>query len=72
MNAQEIADKLNENGFEYYGEKAKAWVKGDLQRIYFGRDFVSVVDGVPTNESLKARSNTIGSSAVEACENVIK
>ena len=71
MTAQQIADKLNENGYTYFGEKAKAWVGGNVTRIYFGRDFVTIENGKPTNISQRARAKTIGSSAVEAVEAII-
>lgn len=72
MNATEIANKLNESDFRYYGEAAKGWSKNGIERIYFGREYVTFENGLPTNKSSKARANTIGSSAVEACEAVIQ
>lgn len=71
MTVYEIADKLNANGYTYYGDKAKAWEGGSVARIYFGREYVTLENGTPTNSSTKARAKTIGSSAVEAVEAVI-
>lgn len=73
MQAQEIAAKLNANGFDYYGDKAKAWSRESVSRIYFGREFVTIeADGrVHNDRKGSARANTIGSSAVEAVEAVI-
>ena len=72
MTTHEIATRLNDSGYTYYGEIAKAWVKYDKERIYFGSDFVSIINGVPTNiHPNKARALSIGNSALEAVEKVM-
>ena len=71
MSVYEIADKLNANGFSYYGDKAKAWVGGNVARIYFGKEYVTLENGTPTNICQRARAKTIGASAVEAVEAII-
>jgi hypothetical protein len=71
MTAQQIADQLNANGYTYYGDKAKAWQGGNVSRIYFGKEYVTLENGTPTNVGQRARAKTIGSSAVEAVEAII-
>lgn len=73
MTAQEIADELNKSGYLYYGERARAWEGNNQSRIYFGRDFVTILpDGTITNNKAgKARALTIGDPAVEAIENLM-
>lgn len=72
--AKQIADALNEQGYKYYGERAKGWESADgkVQRIYFGRDYVTIEDGkAHANKAGKTRAQTIGSSAVSAVSAVI-
>ena len=72
--AKEIAEILNEQGYKYYGEKAKGWESSDgkVQRVYFGRDFVTIEDGdAHANKSGKARAQTIGHTAVDAVKSVM-
>lgn len=72
--AAQVANKLAADSYSYYGEQPKAWTSGDgrIARIYFGRDFVTIVDGKATNEQAgKARSKTIGRSAVDAVQAAI-
>lgn len=65
--ASEIAKLLNESGYTYFGEKAKAWEGGSQSRIYFGKDFMTLKDGELTNRNLrKVRACTIGDEPVEA------
>lgn len=67
MSVHELAKSINDSGFKYYGEKAKAWVSKDgvVERIYFGSDYAT------NAKASKARANTIGYSAVEAINNII-
>ena len=68
-----IAKKLNEQGFTYCGKTAKAWMGRHQQRIYWGRDYVCIIDGVPNNRRAgKARALTIGMEALQAVQEVLK
>ena len=73
INAKEIASTLNAKGFDYYGEKARAWTGDNVSRIYFGGEWVTIEASGEVHNLRKgsARANTIGSSAVEAVEAVI-
>lgn len=67
--ADEIATAINSSGQTYHGATARAWVGETESRIYFGRDFVRIVNGQITNSREgKARALTIGHSAVELVE----
>ena len=71
-NAIDIASAINASGKSYFGSTARGWVGPTESRIYFGREFVRITAaGVITNEdAYRARSKTIGSSAVELVESV--
>ena len=72
--AKQIAELLNEQGFKYYGARAKGWESedGKVQRVYFGRDYVTIEDGnAHANKPGKARAQTIGHTAVAAVESVM-
>lgn len=73
LTASDIATALNTNGFEYFGNRAKAWTGGTVSRIYFGRDYVTIeADGEVHNRvSGKARAKSIGWDAVDAVEAII-
>lgn len=73
MTAKDIAAKLNANGYDYYGEKARGWEGDSVSRIYFGGDWVTIeADGrVHNDRKGSARASTIGWSAVEAVEAII-
>ena len=74
MDIQELAKAINDSGYKYYGEKAKAWSSKDgaVERIYFGADYATVENSKAHNAKTgKARANTIGYSAVEAINNII-
>lgn len=67
--AEEIAVAINSTGKNYHGASARAWSGETESRIYFGRDFVRIVNGEITNARQgKARALTIGHSAVELVE----
>lgn len=71
--AAEIASAVNATGYRYFGESAKAWIGSTESRIYFGRNFVRLVNGELTNiKAGKVRAGTIGRAAVEACEAACK
>ncbi len=43
ISIEKVADKINET-FSFWS--AKVWVKGNLERVYIGRDgYISIVDG---------------------------
>lgn len=71
MNILEIANKINDSGLTYYGEKAKGWSGGTVSRIYFGRDYVILENGIAHNNTAKARAKSIGESAVDIVKNII-
>ena len=74
MNLQELAKAINDSGYKYYGEKAKAWASKDgaVERIYFGADYATIENGKAHNARIgKARANTIGYSAIEAINNIV-
>lgn len=70
--AHQIADAINEAGETYYGAAAKGWASSDgkVQRVYFGRDFVTIdADGnIHADKPGKARAQTCGVSGVELVE----
>lgn len=69
--AIEIAAALIAKGHTHYGLTAKAWVGPTESRIYFGSEYVRIVNGEITNAKPgKARAVTIGQSAVDAVESV--
>lgn len=69
ITTQDIVNQLNATGYNYFGEKPRAF--GD--RIQFGRTYVRHEGGKLTNNKEgKARALTIGWPAVEACENAVK
>lgn len=73
--ALEIANAINAAGETYFRDTAKAWVSGDgkASRIYFGRDYVTIeASGEIHNRTRKARSKSIGASAVELVERYAK
>lgn len=71
--ATEIAKKLNEMGYAYYGDKAKAWEGKGQSRIYFGKDYLTLLDGELTNRNLrKVRALTIGDPALDAAIEAIE
>ena len=74
MTSQEIAAKINASGQTYYGDRAKAWDGGQVSRIYFGRDYVTIeADGeVHNRRAGKARAATIGNGAVEIVEAIVR
>lgn len=64
---EEIADRLNAEGYNYFGGFAKVWNGTGLSRIYFGRDFVTVRNGRVYNvRDGKARALSVGDEALEA------
>ncbi len=68
ITAQDIADQLNASGYDYFGDKARAFGN----RIQFGKGFVRWENGKLTNNKEgKARALTIGWPAVEACEKAV-
>ena len=69
LDAKEIAKLLNEKGYTYYGEKARGWIGTTTERVYFGRDFVTIKNGkiITPPPTL-----TIGESALEAVEAVLE
>jgi hypothetical protein len=71
MTAQLIADRINASGQTYYGDRARAWSAGNVSRIYFGRDYVTVEGGEAHNRTAKARAKSIGESAVEIVASVM-
>ena len=72
MSAQQIATRINDAGQTYYGDRAKAWERDGIARIYFGRDYVTIEAGEAHNRKAgKARSQTIGESAVELVESAM-
>ena len=68
--AAEIAAAINASGETYYGDIAKAWTGGNVSRIYFGRDYVTIeaTGEIHSRKSNHTRAQTIGSSAVELVE----
>ena len=68
ITAQDIADHLNSTGYDYFGDRARAYGN----RIQFGRGFVRYEYGKLTNNKEgRARALTIGWPAVEACEKAL-
>ena len=67
--AAEIATAINANGDDYHGASARSWQGETESRIYFGRDYVRIVNGQITNSREgKSRALTIGHSAVALVE----
>jgi hypothetical protein len=68
--AAEIAAAINASNETYYGEIAKAWTGGKASRIYFGLDYVTIeaAGEIHNRRGNRARSQTIGHSAVELVE----
>lgn len=67
--ADQIASAINASGETYYGDRAKAWSGNTEERIYFGRQYVRIIDGGITNaKDGRARALTIGHPAVEIVE----
>ncbi len=68
IDAKAVVEALIESGYKYFGEKPRAWVGDNIQRIYFGSDFVTIEqDGeIHNRRNGKARAATIGDSAVDA------
>ena len=73
MTAKQIADKVNQTGYEYYGERARGWDADGFGRIYFGSDYITVEsDGTMHNDKRgKARAKTIGQDAVDAVSQIM-
>ena len=68
ITTQDIANQLNASGYDYFGDRARAFGN----RIQFGKGFVRWENGKLTNNKEgKARALTIGWPAVEACEKAI-
>lgn len=64
---EEIAARLNAEGYNYYGGYPKAWTGNNIARIYFGRDYVSIRNGRVYNvRDGKARALSVGDEALEA------
>jgi len=65
--AKQIAERINESGRDYYGQRAKGWDGPTCSRIYFGRDYVTIeaTGEIHNRRDGKARAKTIGDSAVE-------
>ena len=72
LTAEQIVRALNSKGYLYYGESARAWNGKTQARIYFGRDFVTILpDGTITNDKSGKRTLTIGDEAVEAIQDIV-
>jgi len=63
-----LAKRLNADGQTYCGEKAVGFEKNGLSRIYFGVNYVTIIDGKATNRVPSAWGKSIGNSAVELVE----
>lgn len=66
--AIEIADAINAAGRKHYNDSAKGWIspKGNVSRVYFGKEYVTIeTSGEIHNRTAKARSKSIGDSAVD-------
>lgn len=71
LTAEQIVRALNSKGYLYYGESARAWNGNTQSRIYFGRDFITILpDGTITNDKSGKRTLTIGDEAVEAIRDI--
>jgi hypothetical protein len=72
LTAEQIVRALNSKGYLYYGESARVWNGNTQSRIYFGRDFVTILpDGTITNDKSGKRTLTIGDEAVEAIQDIV-
>ncbi|WP_418178354.1 hypothetical protein [Akkermansia sp.] len=72
LTAEQIVRALNSKGYLYYGESARVWNGNTQSRIYFGRDFVTILpDGTITNDKSGKRTLTIGDEAVEAIRDIV-
>lgn len=72
LTAEQIVRALNSKGYLYYGESARVWNGSTQSRIYFGRDFVTILpDGTITNDKSGKRTLTIGDEAVEAIQDIV-
>lgn len=75
LSATEIADLLNNVGYRYGSQRqemARAWEGYGVSRIYFGRDFITIKDGVITNRDLrKTRACTACDDAINAINIVL-
>lgn len=72
LTTEQIVRALNSKGYLYYGEPAHAWNGKTQARIYFGRDFVTILpDGTITNDKSGKRTLTIGDEAVEAIRDIV-
>lgn len=72
LTAEQIVKALNSKGYLYYGESARVWNGNTQARIYFGRDFVTILpSGIITNDQSGKRTLTIGDEAVEAIRDIV-
>lgn len=72
LTAEQIVRALNSKGYLYYGESARAWNGKTQARIYFGRDFVTILpNGTITNDQNGKRTLTIGDAAIEAIQDIV-
>lgn len=72
LTAEQIVRALNSKGYLYYGESARVWNGNTQARIYFGRDFVTILpSGTITNDQSGKRTLTIGDEAVEAIRDIV-
>lgn len=76
LSATELADMLNAAGYLYgvpRREKARAWEGDNVSRIYFGKDYITIKDGVITNRNLhKVRACTACDDAMNAVKIILE
>lgn len=76
LSATEFADMLNAAGYLYgvpRREKARAWEGDNVSRIYFGKDYITIKDGVITNRNLhKVRACTACDDAMNAVKIILE
>ncbi len=74
--ASQIAEMLNAAGYRYgvpRREKARAWEGVNVGRIYFGKDYITIKDGIITNRNLrKVRACTACDDAMNAINTLLE
>lgn len=72
LTVEQIVDALNEQEFEYFGVKPRAWNGSDQSRIYFGRDYATIQGDTITNSRKgAARAITIGDNVLEHIATIV-